>query len=55
MTRKVVEFLPAGLFSMEIMQKHPGLAHIPGMMLMPFMSIFPGDEVTAEMSSNDLR
>ncbi len=54
MTRKVVEFLPIGQSRVEITQGRRGLAHIPGMMQMPFMRILPGDEVTAEMSSNDL-
>lgn len=54
MTRKVVEFLPIGMSRVEMTQGHRGLAHIPGKMRMPFMRVLPGDEVTAEMSSNDL-
>ena len=51
----VVEPLPNATFRVELENGHKILAHISGKMRMNFIRILPGDKVTIEMSTYDLK
>ena len=50
----VQETLPNAMFKVELENGHQVLAHISGKMRMHFIQIFPGDNVTVELSPYDL-
>ena len=54
MEGKVVDALPNAVFLVELANGHQIMAHISGKMRMNFIRIYPGDEVTVELSPYDL-
>ncbi|MEA5144997.1 MAG: translation initiation factor IF-1 [Candidatus Limiplasma sp.] len=50
----VVEALPNAMFQVELPNGHRIMAHISGKMRMNFIRIYPGDQVTIELSPYDL-
>ena len=50
----VKELLPNTMFVVELSSGHQVNAHISGKMRLNFIRILPGDEVTLEMSPDDL-
>ena len=55
MQGKVLEALPNAMFRVELENKHVILAHISGKMRMNYIRILPGDMVTVQVSTYDLR
>ena len=54
MEGKVIEALPNAMFQVELPNGHRIMAHISGKMRMNFIRLYPGDEVTIELSPYDL-
>ncbi len=54
MNGSVIEALPAGMFKVELENKHVLLAHLSGKMRLHRLKILPGDTVTLEISPYDL-
>ena len=54
MEGKVIEALPNAMFQVELPNGHRIMAHISGKMRMNFIRIYPGDQVTIELSPYDL-
>ena len=50
----VIEPLPNAMFNVELANGHKVLAHVSGKIRMNFIKILPGDNVTVELSPNDL-
>ena len=55
MQGKVLEALPNAMFRVELENKHVLLAHISGKMRMNYIRILPGDTVTVQVSTYDLK
>ena len=51
---KVIEPLPNAMFRVELENGHKVLAHVSGKMRKFFIRILPGDQVTVELSPDDL-
>lgn len=52
---KVVEVLPGGKFKVELPNKLTVEAHVSGKIRMHYIRILPGDTVTVELSTYDLK
>jgi len=52
---KVMEVLPSGKFLVELENKHTVTAHVSGKIRMYNIRILPGDTVTVEISTYDLK
>jgi len=50
----VTEAYPNAMFEVELPNGHKILAHVSGKMRMNFIRIYPGDNVTLELSPYDL-
>ena len=50
----VTDALPNAMFTLDIGNGHPILAHISGQLRMNYIRILPGDKVTVQMSTYDL-
>ena len=50
----ILEALPNAMFQVQLVHRHPILAHISGKIRMNFIKILPGDKVTVELTPYDL-
>ena len=50
----VTESFPNAVFEVELPNGHKVLAHVSGKMRMNYIRIYPGDQVTIELSPYDL-
>ncbi len=52
---KVIEIIPGGKFLVELENKHTVEAHVSGKIRLNMIRILPGDTVTLELSTYDLK
>ncbi len=51
----VLDKIPGGKFKVELENKHIVIAHVSGKIRMNYIRILPGDKVTVELSTYDLK
>lgn len=51
----VLDKIPGGKFKVELENKHIVIAHVSGKIRMNYIRILPGDRVTVELSTYDLK